>query len=228
MNFNMWTYQYFLCWIQICKQNFSIRQSFKDTEDSICENSTLRTNETGRNLPLKCRGVWLSLVIGFSYTPLQCPAIVCQHTWGPLALVPLFHKQNVLVKSLTVFVTDLAHIFWEKIQVGLQKMDFQTHIASHSFVRSQQVLHNILIVRCSDFLRSLQIFLKDNHAFLSLSFRCSSNCLSCISCLIWGPINIPSLIFASHIWELILHILEPMACFIHTFHIVFNEAHFYV
>ena len=37
----------------------------------------------------------------------------------------------------------------------------------------------------------------DNHAFLSVSFRFSSNCLSCISSLIWGPINIPSLIFAS-------------------------------
>jgi len=35
-NFNRWTYQYFLCWIQICIQNFSIRQSFKDTEDCIC------------------------------------------------------------------------------------------------------------------------------------------------------------------------------------------------
>jgi len=36
----------------------------------------------------------------------------------------------------------------KKIQVWLQKVDFQTHIASHSFVRIQQDLHNILIVRC--------------------------------------------------------------------------------
>ena len=88
------------------------------------QNITLRTNETGRNLPLKCRGVWLSWVIGFRYIPLQCPAIVCQHTWGPLALVPLFHNHNVLMKSFTVFVNDFAEIFWEKIQVGLQKVDF--------------------------------------------------------------------------------------------------------
>ena len=112
------------------------------------QNGTLRTKETGRNLPLKCRGIWLSPIIGFRYIPLQCPAIVCQHTWGPLALVPLFHSQNVLVKSFIVLVTDFAKIFWEKIQVGLQKVDFQTHIASHSFVRSQKVLHNILIVHC--------------------------------------------------------------------------------
>ena len=112
------------------------------------QNSTLCTNETSRNVPLKCRGIWLSPVFSFRYIPLQCPAIVCQHTWGPLALVPLFHSQNVLVKSFTMFVTDFTKIFWEKIQVGLRKVDFQSHIASHSFVQSQQVLHNILIVRC--------------------------------------------------------------------------------
>ena len=103
----------------------------------LVQNSTLGTNETGRNLPLKCRGVWLLPVIGLGYIPLQCPAIVCHHTWGPLVLVPLFHSQNVLVKSFTMFVTDFAEIFREEFQVGLQKVDFQTHIASHSFVRSQ-------------------------------------------------------------------------------------------
>jgi len=112
------------------------------------QNNTLRAHETGRNNPLKCWGVWLSPVFGVRYIPLQCPTIACQHTWNPLALVPLFHSHNVLVKSLTLFVTDFAEIFWEKFQVWLQKVDFQTHIASHSFVRSQQVLHNILIVRC--------------------------------------------------------------------------------
>jgi len=55
------------------------------------QNSTLHTNETVRNLPLKCRDLWFSPVIGF-----RCPAIVCQHTWGPLALVPLFHSQKCL------------------------------------------------------------------------------------------------------------------------------------
>ena len=44
------------------------------------QNSTLCTNETGRNLPLKYRGVWLLPVIGSRYIPPQCPAIVCQHT----------------------------------------------------------------------------------------------------------------------------------------------------
>jgi len=78
------------------------------------QKSTLRTNEAGRNLPLKCRGVWRSPVFGFWYIPLQCLAIVCQRIWGPLALVPLFRSQNDWVNYFTVFVTDFAEIFWKK------------------------------------------------------------------------------------------------------------------
>ena len=78
------------------------------------QNSTLCAHETSRNFPLKCRSVWLSPVFGVGYIPLRCPAIVCQHTWGPLALVTLIHSHNVLVKSFVVFVTDFPEIFWEK------------------------------------------------------------------------------------------------------------------
>ena len=101
---------------------------------------TLCAHETGRDFPPKCWGVWLLPVIGVRYIPLQCPATVCQNTWGPLALVPLFCSYNILVKTFTVFVTEFAEIFWEKIQMWLQKVDFQSHIATHSFLRSQQFL----------------------------------------------------------------------------------------
>jgi len=127
---------------------FLSRRVSKVQRNLNIQNSTSRAQETGRNVPRKCWGVWLSPVFGFRYFPLQCPATVCQHTWSPLALVPLFHRHSVLVKSFTVFVTHFAEGFWEKIQLWIQKVDFQTHIASHSFVRSQQVLHNILLVRC--------------------------------------------------------------------------------
>jgi len=78
------------------------------------QNSTLRAHETGRNFPLNCRGIWLSPIFSVRYIPVQCPAIVCQYTWGPLAMVPLFHNHNVLMKSFTVFITDFTEIFWEK------------------------------------------------------------------------------------------------------------------
>jgi len=121
-------------------------QRYKGIE--MCKISTLRAHETGRNFSFKCTVIWLSPVFGVRYIHLQCPAIVCQHTWCALALALLFHSHNVLVKPFTEFVTDFAEIFREKIQVWLQKVDFHTHIASHSFLRNQQVPHNILIVRC--------------------------------------------------------------------------------
>jgi len=80
------------------------------------QKSTLRAHETCRNFSLKCWGLWLSPAFDVRYIPLHCPATVCQHTWGTLALVPLFHSHNVLVKSFTVFVTDFAKIFCEKIR----------------------------------------------------------------------------------------------------------------
>ena len=158
------------------------------------QNGALRTNETGRNLPLKCRGVWFSPVIGFRYIPLQCSARICQHTWGPLALVPLFRSQNSLAKSFTVFVTDFAEIFWEKNPSGTPKSGFSDsycipQLCTKSTGPAQHPDSSLLC----DFLRStLQILLNDSHAFLSVSFGSSSNCLSCISSLIWSHINIPS------------------------------------
>jgi hypothetical protein len=48
---------------------------------------------------------------------LEVPAVVDQHTEDPLALVPLFHVGNVLMKSLSVLVTDGAKILREEVSV---------------------------------------------------------------------------------------------------------------
>ena len=65
------------------------------------QNITFHSNETGTNLPLKCRGLWISPIIGFGYIHLHYPAIVCHHTWSQLALVPLTLRQGFfpLLKS---------------------------------------------------------------------------------------------------------------------------------
>jgi hypothetical protein len=46
---------------------------------------------------------------------LEGPAVVNQQTEAPLALVPLFHVGNVLMKSLSVLVTDGAKILREEV-----------------------------------------------------------------------------------------------------------------
>jgi len=108
--FTRWTWQYFYAKFRYVYRIFLSGRILKIQRNLNVQISTLHAHETGRNVPLKCRGVWLSPVGGVRCIPLQCPAIVCQHTWGPLALVPLFHSHNVLVKSFTVFVTDFAEI----------------------------------------------------------------------------------------------------------------------
>jgi hypothetical protein len=42
-----------------------------------------------------------------------------QHTRTPLALVPLFHARDVLMKSLAMYVADSDKIVREEIQVGV-------------------------------------------------------------------------------------------------------------
>ena len=193
------------------------------------QNSTLRTKETGRNLPLKFKVVWLSPVIGFRYIALQCPAIVCQNAWNPLALVPLYHSKNISVKSFTGFVTDFADIFWENFQVGLKKVDFQNHIPSRIYVRSQLVLQNILIVCC--FAISDEVLANLLKRQLSISFsliQSASNCLSCISSLIWGPIHTPSFIFASLTFGIFFSNIRIHGRFYLYFSQSFHEAQLYV
>jgi len=51
------------------------------------------------------------------------------------------------MKSFTVFVTDFAKIFWEKSKCDSRKWIFRLILHPIAGVQSQQVLHNILIVR---------------------------------------------------------------------------------
>jgi hypothetical protein len=50
---------------------------------------------------------------------LEGPAVVSQHTEAPLALVSLFHVVNVLMKSLSVLVTDGAKILGRSVSESL-------------------------------------------------------------------------------------------------------------
>ena len=163
------------------------------------QNSTLRTNETGRNLPLKCTGVWLSPVIGFKYIPLHCHAIACQHTLGPLALVPFFHISKMSWWNLSPCSSLASPRFsGKKSKWDSKRWIFRLILHPIAlYVVNRSCTTSWYFAALWFLKKSLQILLKDNHAFLSVSFKSSSNCLSWISSPIMGPINIPSLIFAS-------------------------------
>jgi len=141
---------------------------------------------------------------------------------------PLFHSQNDLAKSFTAFVTDFAEIFWKKIEAGLKKLDFPNHIASHSFVRSQQFLHNILIDHC--FVISQEVLSNPLRRQTLISFRLIQVfvelfVLHQFSYL--GSYNYPFLdIYGTHIWEIIPQIIEITDSFIRTFDKVFMRTSF--
>ena len=46
--------------------------------------------------------------------PFCVSAITSQHTGTPLAMAPLFHGGNFLVKLLSVLIAHCAEIFWEE------------------------------------------------------------------------------------------------------------------
>jgi hypothetical protein len=46
---------------------------------------------------------------------LEGPAVVTQHTEATLDLVPLFHVGNVMMKSLSVLITDGTKILREEV-----------------------------------------------------------------------------------------------------------------
>jgi hypothetical protein len=58
---------------------------------------------------------WFSALCRLWNISLEGPAVVSQHTEAPLALVSLFHIGNVLMKSLSVLITDGAKILREEV-----------------------------------------------------------------------------------------------------------------
>jgi hypothetical protein len=86
-------------------------------------------------------GIWLQ-VHPSSVSSNSLPTFLrstCPGTAFPLpeCLDEIFH----------LFVTDFETTFSGEISSVTAESGFSDYIASHSFVRSQQVLHNVLIVR---------------------------------------------------------------------------------
>ena len=129
MNFNSST---FYAEFRYVYRIFLLGRVSKIQRNLYVQNCTSRSHEKGRNFPPKCRGVWLSPVFGVRYIPLQSPTIFCQHKWGPLAFVPLFHSHNVLVKPFTILSLTLPRFSRKKSKCDSRNWIF-THIASHSW-----------------------------------------------------------------------------------------------
>ena len=60
------------------------------------------------------------------------PAVVCQHMAIPSTLVAFFYCHRVVVKSLSLFITDSSKIVWKFVQMTEQEMHFDAHFASQN------------------------------------------------------------------------------------------------
>jgi hypothetical protein len=49
--------------------------------------------------------------------PLQKPAVIAHHVGVKATWVSFFHSRNVLVESLTMFVTDITHIWRKEVKM---------------------------------------------------------------------------------------------------------------
>ena len=182
------------------------------------QNSTLLAHETGRNFPLQCTGVWLSPVLAsgtslFSAQQQSANILEVHLPWYRFSIAIMSWWNLLRCSSLT------SPRFSEKKSKWDSKEWIFTHITSESFVQSQQVLHNILIVHC--FVISWDVLANPLKSQPGISFSLIQVFVELFVCHQFpDPINIPSLIFASlTFWNLFLAYSNPQS---------FHEAQVYV
>lgn len=67
----------------------------------------------------------LSIIVFRIRLSYKKPNIIAHHVFIPESLVASLHGFHLLVKTFTVFVTDIAKVRGEKIQVGIQEVHLQ-------------------------------------------------------------------------------------------------------
>ena len=79
----------------------------------------------------------------FSY---QRPNVVSHHCTIPAAFKSSFHWLNILVKSLTMLLTEVTKIFLKEIQMRAQKVKFYTHATTHVLVTFNKLFHKLFVI----------------------------------------------------------------------------------
>ena len=67
----------------------------------------------------------------------------------PPPLIPLFHSYQILMKSFALLFAEVTKISWKMVQVAMQVMNFNAHVAAELIKRSQHGLHKYLVVLIS-------------------------------------------------------------------------------
>ena len=78
--------------------------------------------------------------------PPNDPAIVIHHVFIPSSLIPDFHDLQILVESFTLLITDSTKIFWKRINVAEQEMNFESHVATQIAEAIKAILNDVLVI----------------------------------------------------------------------------------
>ena len=134
------------------------------------------------------------------HVPLQAPVVVGLDIDIPSALIVFLHITNILVKTLTLFFTEVSTILWKIVQMRPEEMHLKL-TCMHQFGRKFSNNSSITF-RNWELLWLQRKFavtdLRDNQAEMSEGFSASSKLVSLMSFLIQGLSNIPTLIFSMH------------------------------
>ena len=76
----------------------------------------------------------------------QTPDVVTHHTLIILALAVLLNFHHILVEALTMLFGVVSHIGFKEIQMGVHRVQFQGHSATHLLLGLEKVINQFTVV----------------------------------------------------------------------------------
>lgn len=114
-----------------------------------CKSHWMQVVKLGSKLRHKFTLIAFPGVFSMWTISLNAPTIVSQHMFIPSTLIPCLYDLQILVESFTLLITDCTKVFREVIQMAMQKMQLDAHVATQRFVGLQEFMDNFDVIRCS-------------------------------------------------------------------------------
>jgi hypothetical protein len=129
----------------------------------------------------------------------MCLAIISQHAGTQLALVPLFHGRNILVKLLSVLIAHCHEFSGKMSKLESKKYTFKDILHPVAFELYKISHHTTIAFSLMISRKTGSNIFNHFHAVSSTSLSGSSNFTPCVNNITRGPTNTPSLVLASSI-----------------------------
>ena len=144
--------------------------------------------------------------------------------WIPLPLIHFLHKFIVLMASFPMLITHFSIFLRNKMRMGMQKVYFQWHVPTRSFLRLQEVSYQLLVIICLTVSKKLCYYsVKSIPLFFSTQ---QATCIKCITSKqfmnLWSHKD-SSLDFCfTKSWKLFMEVLQTCIGFVQSFYKLFH------